>query len=184
MTSSGRSRVFSRTATKPDCAAPNQYQINSRRFGIQIATLLPGVKRESDRAAARFASLGLPADGTLKFLQRLKDGYKHKGFNVSTPEIEAVVSKHRDVAAVAVVGVPDQLYGEIGIAFVVLRMDSVLSTNLLIEYMSERLASYKIPSHVFAVDALPVTAGTEKVQKFRLRELAMEFLANAERRQR
>ncbi len=126
----------------------------------------------------------LNADGTLKFLRRLKDGYKHKGFNVSTPEIEAVVSKHRDVAAVAVVGVPDQLYGEIGIAFVVLRMDSVLSTNLLIEYMSERLASYKIPSHVFAVDALPVTAGTEKIQKFKLRELAMEFLVNAERRQR
>ena len=121
----------------------------------------------------------LNADGTLKFLRRLKDGYKHKGFNVSIPEVEAVASKYPNLAAVAVVGVPDQLYGEIGVAFVVPRVEGALETDLLVEYMSQRLASYKVPSHIFAVAALPVTGGTEKIQKFKLRKLAMKFLANA-----
>lgn len=121
----------------------------------------------------------LNADGTLTFLRRLKDGYKHKGFNVSTPEIEAVVSRHPDVAAVAVVGVPDQRYGEIGVAFVVPRAGRVLAAEALIEYMSARLASFKIPAHVISVDALPVTSGTEKIQRFKLRELAMDLLAQA-----
>lgn len=119
----------------------------------------------------------LNADATLKFLRRLKDGYKHKGFNVSTPEVEAVVSKHPDVAAVAVIGIPDQLYGEIGVAFVVPQFGRAPTADQLVEYLRPRLASYKIPSRVFIVDALPVTSGTEKVQKFKLRVLAEKLLA-------
>jgi acyl-CoA synthetase (AMP-forming)/AMP-acid ligase II len=119
-------------------------------------------------------------DGTLRFLRRLKDGYKHKGFNVSPPEVEAVASKHPDVAAVAVIGVPDQLNGEIGVAFVVPRTDRALEIDSFVKYMSQRLASYKIPSHVIIMDTLPLTAGTEKIQKFKLRELASEYLASVQ----
>ncbi len=126
----------------------------------------------------RSGDLGiLDADGRVKFLRRVKDGYKHKGFNVSTPEVERVAAQHPAVAQVAVVGVPDRLHGEIGIAFVIPRPGVAFEPGSLSEFLAPRLASFKLPAHVFAVEAFPVTGGTEKIQKFKLRDLAIERLA-------
>jgi acyl-CoA synthetase (AMP-forming)/AMP-acid ligase II len=128
----------------------------------------------------RSGDLGiLSAEGRVKFLRRVKDGYKHKGFNVSTPEVERVAAQHPAVAQVAVVGVPDSLHGEIGVAFVIPRPGARFEPQSLSEFLAPRLASFKLPAHVFAVDAFPVTGGTEKIQKFKLRELAIERLAQA-----
>jgi acyl-CoA synthetase (AMP-forming)/AMP-acid ligase II len=127
----------------------------------------------------RSGDLGiLDADGRVKFLRRVKDGYKHKGFNVSTPEVERVASQHPAVAQVAVVGVPDRRHGEIGVAFVIARQGVKFDPASLLEFLAPRLASFKLPAHVFAVDAFPVTGGTEKIQKFKLRDMAIERLAN------
>ena len=115
-------------------------------------------------------------DGTLVFKGRLRDGYKHKGFNVSTAEVEAVASLYPSVAAVAVVGMPDAIGGEIGIAFVVARERAVVDEAALIDFLRPQLASFKLPARVFSIPELPRTAGTEKVQAFRLREMAAELL--------
>ena len=113
------------------------------------------------------------ADGTFQFQRRLKDGYKFNGFNVSTLEVEAALAAHPEVGAAAVLGLADPVHGEVGVAFVVARDEGVQpSPEALAAFLEPRLASYKRPRHVFVVDALPLTAGTGKVQKFRLREIA------------
>jgi fatty-acyl-CoA synthase len=125
----------------------------------------------------RSGDLGiLDADGTLKFLRRIKDGYKHKGFNVSTPEVERVAAEYPGIAAVAVVGIPDPRNGELGVAFVIPRKSTEFSSDAFLAFLGERLASFKIPAHVFTVDAFPVTGGTEKIQKFELRNMALRLL--------
>ncbi|MGE0658657.1 MAG: AMP-binding protein [Reyranellaceae bacterium] len=129
----------------------------------------------------RSGDLGiLNADGTVTFLRRVKDGYKHKGFNVSTPEVERVAADHPDVAQVAVVGIPDRRFGEIGVAFVIPRSGANLTSESVLAFLAPRLASFKLPAHVFVVDAFPVTGGTEKIQKFKLRDMAIERLAGAD----
>ncbi len=118
----------------------------------------------------RSGDLGvLHDDGSLKFLRRVKDGYKHKGFNVSTPEVERVAAQFPGISAVAIVGIPDPLHGEVGAAFVIHRKDGEFSQPAFLRFLGERLASFKVPAHVFEVDAFPVTGGTEKIQKFELR---------------
>lgn len=117
-------------------------------------------------------------DGRLVFKHRLKDGYKHKGFNVSTPEVESVAAKHPAVRAVAVVGVPDRLWGETGVAFVIPKPGAAFDGEEFLAFMRERLAGFKVPGRVYAVEAFPLTGGTEKIQKFKLREQAIALIAS------
>ena len=120
------------------------------------------------------------ADGNFQFQRRLKDGYKFNGFNVSTVEVEAAIQQHPQVHAAAVLGLPDPSHGEVGAAFVIARSGSgSLAPGEIVEFLKPRIASYKMPRHVFLVDEFPLTAGTGKVQKFKLRELAQERLAAA-----
>lgn len=121
----------------------------------------------------------LTKDGALVFQRRLGDGYKHKGFNVSIPEVEAVLRQHPGIGSVAIVGVPHQEYGEVGVAFVIPRDGVSPRGDELFAFLRERLASFKIPSHFAVVDAFPLTAGTEKIQKFRLRERALALVADS-----
>lgn len=113
------------------------------------------------------------ADGNFKFLSRLKDGYKYNGFNVSTAEVEGVLLRHPAIAAAAVLGIPDRTAGEIGFAFVVARAGATIDEAGIQSYLGPLLASYKRPRRIIAVDDLPLTAGTGKVQKFKLKELAL-----------
>ena len=119
----------------------------------------------------------LTPDGAVVFRHRLKDGYKHKGFNVSTPEVEAAAVRHAAVRAVAVVGVPDRRWGEVGVAFVIPRAGAAFDADEFLAFLRERLAGFKVPERVFLVDAFPLTGGTDKVQKFRLRERAIQMLS-------
>ncbi len=117
------------------------------------------------------------ADGTFKFLSRLKDGYKYNGFNVSTVEVEATLLRHPAIAAAAVLGVPDRKAGEIGFAFIVPREGCTVDEGEVQAYLRPLLASYKRPRRVVVLDELPLTAGTGKVQKFKLKELALTLPA-------
>jgi len=53
----------------------------------------------------------------------------------------------------------------------------VIEPRSLSEFLAPRLASFKMPAHVFAIDAFPVTGGTEKIQKFKLRDMAIQRLS-------
>jgi acyl-CoA synthetase (AMP-forming)/AMP-acid ligase II len=125
----------------------------------------------------RDAGLRRP-DGNIRFVERLADGYKHNGFNVSSVEVEGVLMRHPAVAEAAVTGIPDPISGEQGMAFVVLRQPGAADEAELAAYLRPLLSSYKRPSRIFIVPDLPVTAGTGKVQKFRLKALAQERLAS------
>jgi len=115
-------------------------------------------------------------DGSIKFLRRIKDGYKHNGFNVSTLEVEAAVMKFPGVAAAAVVGIPDKAHGETGVAFIIPKDETSPEPKELLNFLKSQIASFKIPAAVFITDKFPLTAGTDKVRKFKLRDLAMEKL--------
>jgi acyl-CoA synthetase (AMP-forming)/AMP-acid ligase II len=115
--------------------------------------------------------------GNVTITDRLKDMYVSGGFNVYPAEIEAVLRLHPAVAQVAVIGVPDTRMGEVGLALVVPAPDAVPSDlePELIAWARERLANYKAPRFVRAVEALPLNA-SGKVLK---RELRERFAAGA-----
>ncbi len=107
-------------------------------------------------------------DGNIHITDRKKDMFIVGGFNAYPAEIEGVLLGHPDVAQVAVVGIPDDRMGEVGVAFVVARTGTVLDERALLAWAHERLARFKLQD-VRVVDELPVTP-SGKVQKFVLRE--------------
>lgn len=114
--------------------------------------------------------------GRLAFRGRLGDGYKCRGFNVSPSEVEAVLATHPQVRFAAVVGVPHPRWGAVGAAFVVSRGEVAPDSQAIMDFLKARLSTYKLPEFVIFVSELPLTAGTGKVQKFRLREQALAYL--------
>jgi acyl-CoA synthetase (AMP-forming)/AMP-acid ligase II len=115
-------------------------------------------------------------DGRLVFKGRLGDGYKTRGFNVSPAEIEHALMQHPAVAAAAVIGVPDSDQGAIGIAYVIPKPGATPNAEEVLAFLRPKLSGYKMPRHVMFVGEFPLTAGTGKIQKFRLREDAMAKL--------
>jgi acyl-CoA synthetase (AMP-forming)/AMP-acid ligase II len=105
----------------------------------------------------------------LTIADRKKDVIVSGGENVSSIEVEDAVFSHPDVAEVAVIGIPDEKWGEMVLALVVKVPGSALSEADLITYAKTRLASYKCPKRIEFRSELARTA-TGKLQKFRLRE--------------
>jgi acyl-CoA synthetase (AMP-forming)/AMP-acid ligase II len=110
----------------------------------------------------------LDDDGYLVIRDRKKDVIITGGENVSSIEVEDAIFSHPDVAEVAVIGVPDEKWGETIKALVVKTDGSGLTEQELIDYVKTRLARYKAPSSVEFRDELARTA-TGKLQKFKLR---------------
>ncbi|MDX6539673.1 MAG: hypothetical protein QOI71_1283 [Gaiellales bacterium] len=108
------------------------------------------------------------ADGRLELRDRFKDVIVSGGENISTIEVEQVLARHPAVLECAVVGVPDERWGERPKAFVELRAGLDAPAGELIAFCREQLAGFKCPDSVEYCD-LPRT-GTGKVQKFVLRE--------------
>ncbi len=100
---------------------------------------------------------------------RKKDVIISGGENVSSIEVEDVIFSHPEVAEVAVIGVPDDKWGELVMALVVPTPGSALSEQAVIDYARTKLAHYKCPKRVELRDSLARTA-TGKLQKFKLRE--------------
>jgi fatty-acyl-CoA synthase len=110
-------------------------------------------------------------DGHLHIVDRVKDMFISGGENVYPAEVENAIYEHPAVAEVAVVGVPDEKWGEVGKAFVVCRPEQRLTQDELREFLRPRLAKYKIPTQLTVVEELPRT-GSGKIQKLRLRATA------------
>ncbi len=108
-------------------------------------------------------------DGYLTIQDRKKDVIITGGENVSSIEVEDVIFSHPDVAEVAVIGVPDEKWGETIKALVVKAEDSDLTEQELIDYCKSKVARYKAPSSVEFREELARTA-TGKLQKFKLRK--------------
>jgi len=128
------------------------------------ATTMRGGWLHTDDVAER------DAEGFYRIRDRLKDMYISGGENVYPAEIESVLADHEAVVEAAVVGVPDDRWGEAGRAFVAVRDGVVVSADELIEWCRARLATFKVPRDVRFVAALP-RSGMNKVLK---RELGVD----------
>ncbi len=114
------------------------------------------------------------ADGYYFIVDRIKDMFVSGGENVYPAEVERALNAHPAVLEVAVVGCADEKWGEVGVAFLVLRPDAELDVETLRPWCRERLAGYKVPVRFCVLEDFPRTAAG-KVRKPDLRE----FLTDA-----
>jgi fatty-acyl-CoA synthase len=109
-------------------------------------------------------------DGYLNIVGRIKDMIIRGGENIYPREIEEFLYTHPAVADVQVIGVPDERYGEIVCAWIVLKPGAEATEEDVVEFCQGKIARYKIPQLVRFVEAFPMTV-TGKIQKFKMREL-------------
>jgi len=114
-------------------------------------------------------------DGYLNIVGRIKDMIIRGGENIYPREVEEFLYGHPDIADVQVIGVPSEKYGEEVMAWVKLREGSTATGDELAGWCKGKIATYKIPRHWKFVDGFPMTV-TGKVQKFKMREVAIEEL--------
>ncbi len=107
--------------------------------------------------------------GYLRITDRIKDLFIVGGFNAYPAEVENLMLRNEKITQVAVVGVPDERMGEVGMAFVVLRPGATATPEEIAEWCRAEMANFKVPRHVRLVDELPLNA-TGKVLKYQLRE--------------
>ena len=114
-------------------------------------------------------------DGYVNIVGRIKDMVIRGGENIYPREIEEVLFEHPAVGSAQVIGVPDERMGEELMAWVPLREGAEVTEDELRAFCRERLAHFKVPRYVKFVDEFPMTV-TGKIQKFRMREIAIEEL--------
>jgi fatty-acyl-CoA synthase len=112
--------------------------------------------------------LSVDADGFFRVRGRKKEMYKSGGENVYPAEVEAALTQHPSVAHAAVIGVPDERWGEVGHAFVEPRPGAELVPTELEAFLDRRLARFKQPKRIVVLAALPRTA-SGKIDKIALR---------------
>ena len=117
--------------------------------------------------------------GYVRIVGRIKDMVIRGGENVYPREIEEFLYTHPDIADVQVIGVPDERYGEELMAWVIPRAGATVSEDEIRDFCKGQIAHYKVPRYVKLVDSFPMTV-TGKVQKFKMREAAIEELGLAE----
>jgi acyl-CoA synthetase (AMP-forming)/AMP-acid ligase II len=147
---------------------------------LRSPAMMSGYWRDSEATSAaltadgfvRTGDLGWVDDrGRLRLVGRTKEMYVRGGYNVFPVEVEAVLSTHPAVAAVAIAPASDAVMGEIGVAVVVPR-DAGAPPSLaqLRDFAAPHLAAHKLPEAIRLVEALPLTA-MEKVDRRTLREV-------------
>ena len=117
-------------------------------------------------------------DEYLQIVGRIKDLVIRGGENIYPREVEEVLHQHDAIADAQVIGVPDERMGEELMAWIKLRPGAELTAEDVRTFCRERLAHFKVPRFVKFVEDFPVTV-TGKVQKFRMREIAIAELASA-----
>ncbi|WML40024.1 long-chain-fatty-acid--CoA ligase [Neobacillus sp. OS1-2] len=109
-------------------------------------------------------------DGFIEIQDRAKDLIISGGENISSTEVEGVLYKHPAVLETAVIAIPDEKWGEVPKAIIVLQQDATVTEEEIIQFCRANMAHFKAPKDIEFVEALPKTA-TGKLQKYRLREM-------------
>jgi acyl-CoA synthetase (AMP-forming)/AMP-acid ligase II len=148
------------------------------RVRCRSGAVMRGYWRDPERTAEVLSDDGwlttgdvglLDPDGCLVLVGRKSEMYIRGGYNVYPAEVEKVLSEHPDVADAAVIGAPDPVLGEIGLACVVVRAGQVVTLEELRAWTCRVLADYKAPDRLELLEELPVTS-IGKVDKVALRE--------------
>jgi fatty-acyl-CoA synthase len=113
--------------------------------------------------------------GYVRVVGRIKDMVIRGGENLYPREIEEFLYTHPQISDVQVIGVPDPRYGEELMAWIIPRQGTTLTEDEVKDFCRGQIAHYKVPRYVKFVDAFPMTV-TGKVQKFKMRETAIEEL--------
>jgi fatty-acyl-CoA synthase len=145
------------------CARSNHVMVGYLRAPEATETVLrDGWLRTGDLAV-------VDPDGYLTIVDRAKDLIVSGGENISSPEVEHALQAHPAVREAAVVGVPDERWGEVPRAFVSLVPGTIADEAELIAWVRGLLAGFKVPKSVVILEELP-KGGTGKVQKQALRD--------------
>lgn len=112
----------------------------------------------------------IDVDGNLAIRGRMKDIIIHKGFNIYPAEVENVLMMHPAVMRAAVVGLDEDLSGQVPVAYVAVRQKDETLEHVLKSLCSSNLASYKVPRQIICLDELPTNA-TGKIDKKKLVQL-------------
>lgn len=115
----------------------------------------------------------IDSDGYIKILDRVTDIIIVGGFNVYPQEVEAILSEHPAVNTAVVVGMPNDISGEVPKAYVIKQQGADVTENELVKFCKERLSHYKVPRSVEFVDSLPISA-TGKILRRVLRQKERE----------
>jgi len=110
-------------------------------------------------------------DGYIKITGRLKDIFMPGGLNVSPEEVENILYTNPKIKQATVVGVPDPVMGEVGMAFVELKEGEKETEEGIIQFCKGKMANFKVPKYVRFIIEFPMTS-TGKVQRFKLRAQA------------
>lgn len=110
-------------------------------------------------------------DGYFRLVGRIKEMYKSGGYNVYPREIEVVLEQHPQVLMSAVIPVDDELYQQVGHAYLIPKVDASISEEELNQWCRERLANYKVPKRIFLRASLPMLS-IGKVDKIALQSLS------------
>ena len=110
-------------------------------------------------------------EGYVKIVGRKKDMIITGGFNVYPAEIEEYLFTHPDVQNVSVVGVSDEVMGEVAIAYIIPKTGANIDSQGIVDFCSGEIANFKVPRYVQIVDSLPMTQ-SGKIKKFLLRKNA------------
>ncbi|MBE0480285.1 MAG: AMP-binding protein [Dehalococcoidia bacterium] len=108
-------------------------------------------------------------EGYFYIVDRAKDMYRSGGENVYPAEVEKILAGHPKIANVAIIGVPDDTWGETGMAFVQPHPGQEITADEVLEFLTGKVGKFKYPKHFKFVQELPLTS-TMKVKKAELRE--------------
>ena len=111
----------------------------------------------------------LDEEGFLYVVDRMKDMYRSGGENVYPAEVEKILSDHPDINHVAIIGVPDEKWGEVGLAFLVMEANKEIALEAIHAFLHGKVSKFKFPARVEFVDDLPMTS-TMKVKKAELKK--------------
>src|SRR5262249_1099606 len=108
--------------------------------------------------------------GYINIVGRIKDMIIRGGENISPREIEEFLLTHPAISQAQVIGIPDTRYGEEVMAWIMPKQGQSLTTEVLAQFCTGRIATCKVPRYWKIVQSFPMTV-TGKVQKFRMREI-------------
>jgi fatty-acyl-CoA synthase len=169
--------VDAETGMTAERGAPGEFC--TRGYSVMI-----GYWNEPQRTAEAIDSEGwmhtgdlatMDGDGYVNIVGRIKDMIIRGGENVYPREIEEFLYTHPDVVEAHVIGVPNRKFGDEVMAYVKRREGSALTEEELREFCRGKIAHFKVPRYVAFIEEFPATV-TGKVQKYLLREMAVESL--------
>ncbi|MFK9092928.1 AMP-binding protein [Bacillus salipaludis] len=116
-------------------------------------------------------------NGYFNVTGRLKDMIIRGGENIYPRELEEFLYSHPKILDIQVIGIPDQVYGEEVMAWIILKEGETADADEIREFCTGKISKHKIPRYIEFTDAYPMTA-SGKIQKFRLREKALKLVKN------